>query len=125
MSLLTLYLISTLPRLGDFIGGFSILLFVIAAGGLIVAAFEDGAVYGTPDHNWKKLWLTHMKKWGIATCVSISLISTLIPSEKQLYFIAGGYAATNIAGIDKLPGNVVKAANDWLEGINKESEDKK
>lgn len=43
------------------------------------------------------------------------LANSILPTEKQLYVIAGGYVATNTKDIAKLPDNVVKAANAWLE----------
>jgi hypothetical protein len=41
----------------------------------------------------------------------------MIPSEKALYKIIGAYAVTNIEGVEKLPPNIVKAANNFLEGL--------
>jgi hypothetical protein len=117
MSLTTLYLISILPGLGYLLARFSCILVFAAMVSLAIGSIEDGMGI---ESKYKALWLTNMKKWGFATIVCSGLLAVLIPSEKQLYFIAGGYAATNITGIDKLPENVVKAANDWLEGVNKE-----
>lgn len=47
---------------------------------------------------------------GITAAVSIPL-----PGETQLYALAGGYVVTNAKDVQKLPDNVVKAANAWLE----------
>ena len=46
-----------------------------------------------------------------------AFISSFIPSEKSVYKIIGAYAVTNIEGIEKLPPNLVKAANNFLKGL--------
>lgn len=58
--------------------------------------------------------------------IGIGFISIPFPSEKQLYMLAGGYVATNTKDIAKLPDNVVKAANAWLERtVNAETDKNK
>lgn len=119
MSLITLYLISMLPNLQSLFVSAAAILSIVAAVSVVLAMVEDGWI-DSPARGWRKLWANQMKKWGAAAIILCALIAALIPSEKQLYFIAGGYAATNIAGIDKLPENLVKAANDWLAGLDKQ-----
>lgn len=58
----------------------------------------------------------------VKTAVKLSIIAAItgliaipLPNERQLYTFAGGYVATNTQDIAKLPENVVKAANAWLE----------
>lgn len=43
------------------------------------------------------------------------VLNILTPTEKQIWTVAGGYAATNNAELKKLPDNVLKTANDYLE----------
>jgi len=50
------------------------------------------------------------------------LVGNFVPNEKQVALIIGGTIATNTKGIEKLPDNLVKAANSFLERIQ---EDKK
>lgn len=43
------------------------------------------------------------------------VFAIFVPSEKQVWTIAGGYAATNDAELKKLPDNLLKTANDFLQ----------
>lgn len=110
MELFDLYLISILPSFREF---FSLLAFLclvctVIGGIMCCMAVVDG--------------------YRVKKCVLIvpllglffGILSALTPSEKQLYFIAGGYAATNVEGIEKLPSNLTKAANTWLERLAEE-----
>lgn len=42
------------------------------------------------------------------------------PKASQMNMIVGGYYVTNLENIDKLPPNILKAANKYLEKINGE-----
>jgi len=59
-----------------------------------------------------------IKKWmrifppTVVICV---ILLALVPTEKQAYLILGGAYATNIADIEKLPPNMVKTINNYLE----------
>lgn len=68
-------------------------------------------------------------KYGFKFTTIIVIICTFFdvttPSEKQLYTIAGGYVATNTQDVAKLPDNVVKAVNAWLEKATSYADDKK
>jgi hypothetical protein len=57
----------------------------------------------------------------VAVAVVCGLLSTLMPTRKDWYMIIGGYAVTHIEGIDKLPANVVGAANEFLKRYQEES----
>jgi hypothetical protein len=116
MSLFTLYLLSILPGVGGLFSGLGVILIILCVIGFfmaLVADFDscrDGMKY-------KKVWANQMKKgWGVLIAAFL-LIGVLIPSEKQLYFIAGGYVATNTEGVKELPDNIMNAANSWLENI--------
>lgn len=105
MSLLTLYLITTiLPNLSLLMQG--MLVFGLSA--LIMVVFFYGIMEA-------KLW-PHTKAFVIGLCI-VGAVSCFIPDERQLALIIGGHFATNIEGIDKLPVNVVKAANSFLESV--------
>lgn len=54
-------------------------------------------------------------KWVLPLLLLISVLSIIIPTEKQMYTLAGGYYVANIEGIDKLPKNVVGAVNKFIE----------
>lgn len=62
--------------------------------------------------------------WSVNAILFLSLGSVLSPDEKQIYTIAGGYVATNTKDVAKLPDNIVKAANSWLEKAAALADDK-
>lgn len=47
----------------------------------------------------------------------LAVFFVLLPSERQMYVMAGAYAVTNIEGIKNLPENAVGAANAWLKRL--------
>ncbi len=58
--------------------------------------------------------------------VALIVISSAYPGKDDLKFIIGGsaiVAATKIDGIEKLPANIIDAANSLLESMVEESED--
>lgn len=119
MSLFTLYLISILPSLSNLtsvIGTLSIIAFgVLTVMVLFLAGEGDDVPAG----------ITKARNLALKIALPCLIIATLIPGEKQLYMIAGGYVATNTAGVEKLPDNLVKAANNWLEKLAETGEEKK
>ena len=73
-----------------------------------------GVLYGFSlfdDCPWHKM----IKKIYVVVPFIVMSLAMFIPSEKQMMYIIGGYAATNVENIEKLPKNVVNAANKFLE----------
>ncbi len=103
MDLSTLYWVLILPKFGDLFSFFGGLIFLIM-----------GVLYGFSlfdDYPWHK----KIKKIHVAVPFIVMSFAMFIPSEKQMMYIIGGYAATNVEDIEKLPKNVVDAANKFLE----------
>jgi len=48
------------------------------------------------------------------------LVGNFVPNEKQIALIIGGAIATNTEGMEKLPENLVKASNSFLERVQQE-----
>lgn len=116
MSLWTLYWISVLPLIfEEFLAFIGITTGILGATALI--AYSE-------DYDSKEVYVKHFKKAFIIFGIVI-LIQGFIPSERQMYIILGGYAATNVEGINKLPANLVGAANAYLEKMAKEVEPEK
>ena len=120
MELSTLYWILILPNLGSVISG-------LAWVGLIVFVIGSGVAFMIFDmdreNEKKKGILLAMKKF-IPAFVAAILITDFIPTEKQMMYMIGGYAVTNVENIEKLPKNVVNAANKFLEQYSDKEEKK-
>lgn len=52
------------------------------------------------------------------------LLACVLPSERQMMLIAGGYTVTNNADMKNIPGNTAKAVNAWLNAITDAAADK-
>lgn len=103
MELLTLYWIIILPSIGSvflFIGTFSTII--------ISVLYALSIAQDCPWHGYLH------KKHLIAPILTL-LIGVVIPDNRQMTYLIGGYAATNVENIEKLPKNVVNAANKFLE----------
>lgn len=120
MTLTQLYFLTVvLPNSASVISGLSV-FFYIVAGGLIFCYFPVSDIVGK-DEGIKVL------AWGkrfLISAIIASLTTIILPSQQQLYFLAGGYVATNTKDVAKLPDNVVKAANAWLEKAAALADDK-
>lgn len=53
----------------------------------------------------------------------IALLSSLAPTGKQVPVIVGGYVATNIEGVEKLPESMVKAVDSYLQQFNTDAKE--
>lgn len=115
MSLLALYAIFVLiPNTRDLcqgimaIGGFLWIIFCIFG----PLAAEDGLI--------KKSSVKMLIVSGVIVLSFAAILITILPSDKQMMLLAGGYAVTNDAELKLLPDNILKAANDYLGTITKE-----
>lgn len=67
-----------------------------------------------------------LKNIRIALVIAIvtGFLGCFTPSKEEIYSIAGAYAVTNNAEMKKIPDNFLKAANAYLDKLNKTLEDK-
>ena len=99
MNLFTLYLILTvLPNLNS-----AFIILTIAASLAVIHVFL------LEDEDRSKII-----KPVIATLCFL-ILSVMTPTAKQIAYLVSGYAITNTENIDKLPKNLVDAANKYLE----------
>lgn len=111
MSLFTLYVFTViLPNLG-------VLLFLALLFGSIALFYSNLMHHASEDE------LLPSNKKYLAALGIIALVLMLIPSESQLYKLAGAYIVTNTEGVGELPDNIVKAANDFLKSVQQETAD--
>ena len=54
-------------------------------------------------------------RWAASLLALLCLVYVLTPSHTQMYGIAGGYVTTNTKEVEKLPENLIGAANAWLK----------
>lgn len=50
--------------------------------------------------------------------ILLAILDVFLPDQSQIYTITGAYAVTNNAEMAKLPDNILKAANGYLEKLN-------
>lgn len=72
-----------------------------------------------------RAFLWHKARWSIGVFFVFGIVSMLAPNQEQIYTIAGAYAVTNDKELQKLPDNLLGAANNYLETLNKALEIKK
>lgn len=125
MELWQLYLLVTIPSIKGAlmsIGGLCL------AGAVIITAIRyvsRADEYSNKDG--KSEDLLEIRKTGgkyIIIFVSVLFASALLPGKAAIYTIAGGYLVTNVEGIEKLPPNMMGAANSFLEKFAKEQAQK-
>jgi hypothetical protein len=115
MSIFKLWLVLTvLPNLSTF-------LFVMTCiSGLAIAPIIAVYFDKNTKENERQCSVKTFKIWRIATPIII-MLTLMAPNKEQIMYIIGGYVTTNTAGIEKLPPNLVNAANKFLEGYTKEN----
>lgn len=115
MSLLTLWLLFVvLPGLRGLTPGLfacSTILIGIYGGWFIISLVE-GSPHKPP---------VFLRNLGVFLLILASIISVTTPDKKSIMIIAGAYSVTNVEGIEKLPPNIVRAANDYLESLTNEN----
>ncbi len=122
MDLLQLYLfLVILPNIGNAVVTFVIIGILGLVSCLTVYGF---AIIDEEENQEKrKSLLRGIKIFGSILIISL-IISSITPTDKQIYMVAGGYAATNDKELKKLPDNVLKAANSYLESLQKDLDKK-
>lgn len=107
------YVISILPNLGNFFVG-------IAAIGSFVLFIS--IMYHTLE---SKRMPKFFKFWLPCIVVFSMLSASMIPSYKQMAFIVGGTWVASSEEVQKLPDNVAKTVNSYLEQLNEDMDEEK
>jgi hypothetical protein len=66
-----------------------------------------------------------VKPWLIGLLILCGIAATVLPSQKDMLLLVGGYAVTNNKELTKLPDNVLRAANTYLEAIQDKKDNNK
>lgn len=108
MSILTLYfLLTLLPNMDMAID--------ISIGILVVAAVVFAICYSVEfDDKSKEPYLKFLKNM-ITALIYLIILGVFVPGKEQIVTMVGGYAVTNDQEMKKLPDNILKAANTYLE----------
>jgi O-antigen/teichoic acid export membrane protein len=118
MSLPFLYLIfCVLPSAAGWFGTFTILgIVTLIILGIAIAVMKS-VEYDDDDKRKSAAVLSYMKKLS-GFVVLLAILDVFLPDQSQIYTITGAYAVTNNAEIAKLPDNILKAANGYLEKLS-------
>ena len=120
MTIWQLYFLTRMEKLQDLLCGVAAIFLILTACGaigILISMVEDAeketkaAVY-----RWVKI--------GIAGSSIFGLLTIAIPSNQDLAIILGGHFVTNQEEIKKLPANVAKTLNDFLERYQEKEEKK-
>lgn len=136
MSLILIYLLVMIPTVKAYLGagltpaGVSIavavlILTVIAFGRELLGHLNGDDAKPVDEAKQEKTVQTNTalsKAWKYVRGLSyayvvFAVLFVILPSERQMYVMAGAYAVTNIKGIESLPENAVGAANSWLKRL--------
>jgi hypothetical protein len=122
MSILALWLFFTvIPGLEFFLGFTAFFSLVAAVVALVIGCNNEPKSYNSDEENnlmrSTRSFCFKLSRNLIIYSIIAAFIGSFIPSEKSMYKIIGAYAVTNIEGIEQLPPNIVKAANNFLEGL--------
>lgn len=120
MTLFQLYLfLVVLPNACNVATGLAVFFTVASLVSLLIGAL----LVAERNINESKQAFKWAKISGIIAFI-IVLCTVPFPTKDQLEYLAGGYVVTNTKDISKLPDNIVKAANSYLEHITLDKDKK-
>ena len=125
MSVFELYLIFTLPTIGYLLLIGAVISFSITLLTGLIVLNELGSFHSNEKKEEIKKRAGSFYRKIIPLTIALAIVSALIPSHKTLKYMIGGYVITNADGIENLPDNVVKAANEFLERYNEQNKEDK
>ena len=125
MSIFELWIfVTVIPGIATVFGFLSIIL-PLAIGGLLFYSCMQRALSRTcPELQSSKMEAVaategfRIMRKLIPYAIICAVAASILPSERQMLLIAGGYTATNNAEIKKLPTNAAKAVNAWLDAVS-------
>jgi UDP-N-acetylmuramyl pentapeptide phosphotransferase/UDP-N-acetylglucosamine-1-phosphate transferase len=112
MSLLSLYLVSVLLNAATIIHPLLVFLIILGVITLIIGSIA----YADDYKETSSKVFSFTKKITLVICILLTL-KVLVPTEKQMYLMAGAYVVTNNEQIKQLPDNMLGAANAWLKKL--------
>lgn len=130
MTLLELWLFTTaIPGLSNTLTVFAIMTGSIAIGLLIYGLAQKQNSNVCPEMKSSQQEAAQaeavfkvLKRLAPCALVLI-LLASIMPCERQMMLIAGGYTVTNNEDMRKMPTNAAKAVNAWLNAVAKAGED--
>lgn len=124
MSVLELYLLNLLFTFRDLLLS-GVFIGVIWLGAVVIILIMFEPCCFDKDSDAKRKEANRRKtiksvKPVLIAMVACIVLRTFIPTKEAAVWIAGGYIATNIEGIEDLPAHAVKAINSFLESVSEE-----
>ena len=119
---LFIWLASNIGYLSGWLGGLATAMFFANAG--LWALYGIYSVDASEEkcNNFKKFNFK-TSKWTIPFAIFLTLLTALLPSEKTLYLMAGGYFGQQVVQSEQV-GKVVKIIDIKLDEYLKEAEEK-
>lgn len=105
--------------------GLALLPFSLALGFCTTEWLDNHHREENKAEKYKKTWMYSTGKTYIIACLIMFVVCSFVPSPKQLAIIVGLPAAYNVATsteAQKLPDNILKAVNGFLEETAKEED---
>lgn len=112
MSLLTIYLLTRLSYLSDIFEG---LIPLCIAGATVATFFWFMSSDLCDDESPVTKLCAKCMKGCLLVLPIATILHALTPTTKEAFMIIGGYALVNNEEVQKLPANVLGAANGFLE----------
>ncbi len=117
-------LIVVLPNTSVLSGFLAVIIGVIGLFAILFGlAWANDPSMVSEQEKAMRYWWTGTKTWLIVMPL-LMFLSVITPSKEEVVYIVGGYAATNIEDVEKLPANLVGAANKFLNDYTDDDKDK-
>lgn len=115
-------LIVVIPGINGLLNTINIAIFVIACIVLLCAGLliMFDSISNTDDLIKKIKKFKYAAVIWFISCVFVGLL----PDKEQITYLVGGYFVTNIEDINKLPPNLIKSANQFLENYISDDKEK-
>jgi len=106
-----------LPSAAEWVATFTVLGIITLVVLSVVLLLLKSVEYNDDDKAKSDATISYMKKLS-GFVILLALLDVFLPDQSQIYTITGAYAVTNNAEMAKLPDNILKAANGYLEKLN-------
>ncbi len=124
MEMWTIYWLLTIPEIGRYVQGVGVIFLLVSILTVIVTIFIYVLWRFDNDEDAASAFKLIMPcaLVSIFIAITFNFAAALIPTKENMMYIIGAYAVTNVDGVEKLPPNIVNAANKFMEDYIEEVE---